>query len=106
MDLDDTINASYAALDAFAKGDPAAVKLLFSHRDDVMLANPFGPAVAGWSAASQMLDFASSRFRNGHVSGVDRVARYEASDLAVSMRQSIGTPRSRDARIYWPSIFE
>jgi|tagenome__1003787_1003787.scaffolds.fasta_scaffold20621727_2 ketosteroid isomerase-like protein len=83
MDLDDTINASYAALDAFAKGDPAAVKLLFSHRDDVMLANPFGPAVAGWSAASQMLDFASSRFRNGHVSGVDRVARYEASDLAV-----------------------
>jgi ketosteroid isomerase-like protein len=83
MNLDDTINTSYAALDAFANGDPAPVKLLFSHRDDVMLANPFGPAVAGWSAASDMLDFASSRFRDGHLKGVDRVARYEASDLAV-----------------------
>ena len=28
MDLDDTIKTSYAALDAFAKGDPAPVKLL------------------------------------------------------------------------------
>jgi hypothetical protein len=83
MNLDDAINTSYAALDAFAKGDPAAVKLLFSHRDDVMLANPFGPAVAGWSAASDMLDFASSRFNDGHLRGVDRVARYEATDLAV-----------------------
>ena len=62
MDLDDTINTSYAAFDAFSKGDPAPVKLLFSRRDDVMLANPFGPAVAGWSAASEMLDFASSRY--------------------------------------------
>ena len=83
MDLDDTINTSYAAFDAFAKGDPAPVKRLFSHRDDVMLANPFGPAVAGWGAASEMLDFASSRFRDGHFRGVDRVARYEATDLAV-----------------------
>jgi ketosteroid isomerase-like protein len=83
MDLDDTINTSYAALDAFAKGDPAAVKVLFSRRDDVMLANPFGPAVAGWRAASEMLDFASSRFRDGHLRGVDRVARYEATGLAV-----------------------
>ena len=83
MDLDDTINTSYAALDAFAKGDPTPVKLLFSHRDDVMLANPFGPAASGWSAASDMLDFASSRFREGHFKGGDRVARYEASDLAV-----------------------
>ena len=83
MELDDAIKTSYAAIDAFAKGDPAPVKLLFSHRDDVMLANPFGPAVAGWSAASEMLDFASSRFRDGHVIGVDRLARYEAPGLAV-----------------------
>ncbi len=83
MNLDDTIDASYAAMDAFAKGDPAPVKSLFSRRDDVMLANPFGPAAAGWSATSEMLDFASSRFRDGHFKGADRIARYETADLAV-----------------------
>jgi ketosteroid isomerase-like protein len=83
MNLDDTIDKSHAALGAFAKGDPAPVKLLFSHRDDVMLANPFGPAAAGWSAASEAMDFASSRFRDGHLRGFDRIARYEMTDLAV-----------------------
>ena len=83
MNLDDTIGTSYAAWDAFAKGDDAPAKLLLSHGDDVMLANPFGPAVVGWSATSDMLDFASSRFRDGHFRGADRVARYEAADLAV-----------------------
>jgi hypothetical protein len=83
MNLDDTIDKSHAALGDFATGDPAAVKLLFSHRDDVMLANPFGPAAAGWKAASDAMDFASSRFREGHLRGFDRIARYETSDLAV-----------------------
>lgn len=83
VSLDDLIELTHAALGDFAKGDPAAVKLLFSHRDDVMLANPFGPAAAGWSAACEAMDFASSRFRDGHVRGVDRVARYETTDLAV-----------------------
>src|SRR3954471_20736777 len=83
MNLDDTINTSYAALNAFVKGDPAPVKLLFSHRDDVMLANPFGPAATGWTAASEGLDFASSRFRDGRLNGFDRLASYETADLAV-----------------------
>src|SRR5262245_66288877 len=87
MTLDDTVDTSYAAWDVFAKGDPAPAKLLLSHRDDVMLANPFGPAAVGWSSVSDMLDFASSRFREGHFGGADRVARYEATDLAVIHEQ-------------------
>jgi ketosteroid isomerase-like protein len=83
VNLDETIDESHTALRAFAKGDPAPVKQLFSRRDDVMLANPFGPAAAGWSAASDALDFASSRFREGHLEGFDRIARYETADLAV-----------------------
>jgi len=83
MNLDDTITTSYAAMDAFAKGDPTPVKQLFSRRDDVMLANPFGPAVVGWQAASNMLDFASSRFRDGQFMGAERIARYESTELAV-----------------------
>ena len=62
MNLDDTINKTHPALGDFAQGDPAAVRLLFSHRDDVMLANPFGPAAAGWKAAADAMGFAYSRF--------------------------------------------
>ena len=83
MNLDDTIETSYAALDAFAKGDSAPVKPLFSHRDDVMLANPFGPAAAGWTAASEAMDFTALTVQSGPFIGSDRIARYETTDLAV-----------------------
>jgi ketosteroid isomerase-like protein len=58
------------------------VKAIFSHRDDVTLANPFGPAVRGWKLASDALDFASSRFREGQVLSVETIAEYVTSDLA------------------------
>ena len=47
-DLDRVIEQSHLGLDAFFKGDPEPVKALFSHREDVSLANPFGPPVRGW----------------------------------------------------------
>jgi ketosteroid isomerase-like protein len=62
-------------------GDREPVKVLFSNRDDVMLANPFGPAVRGWRAVSAALDYASSRFRDGEVTAFERVAKYGATDL-------------------------
>src|SRR5690242_15689824 len=67
MDLDYTIQQFQRAAIEFAKGDPAPVKAIFSHRDDVVLANPFGPAVSGWNNVSAALDLASSRFRDGDV---------------------------------------
>jgi hypothetical protein len=83
MDLDEAINRYHKALDEFSRGDPEPVKQIFSHRGDVMLANPFGPAVSGWVHASHALDYASSRFRDGEVTGFDEVARYLSPDLAV-----------------------
>ena len=49
MDLDEVIKRYHQALDAFSRGDPEPLKQLFSHRGDVVLANPFGPAVRGWA---------------------------------------------------------
>ena len=74
----------HAALDEFSRGDPEPVKRLFSHRDDVTLANPFGPGVSGWKQVSQALDFASSRFRNGQVKSFELIAEYEVSDQSTS----------------------
>jgi ketosteroid isomerase-like protein len=45
--------------------------------------NPFGPAVRGWDQASQALEYASSRFRDGEVTAFEEVARYASADLVV-----------------------
>jgi ketosteroid isomerase-like protein len=58
------------------------MKALFSREDDVVLANPFGPAVRGRETASAGLDYASSRFSHGELLGFDRLASYVAEDLA------------------------
>ena len=82
MDLDEAIEQYHAALDQFAKGNPEGVKGMFSHQEDVTLANPFGPAVLGWRQVSDALDFASSRFRDGEFADVESLARYVTADLA------------------------
>ena len=82
MDLEEVVTSYHAALNAFATGDPEPVKALYSRNADVMLANPFGPAVAGWPAVSRALDHASSRFRDGHVTAFELVAQYVSTELA------------------------
>lgn len=81
-DLDEVIQRYHTALDVFLRGRPEPMKALFSRTDDVVLANPFGPAVRGWEAASAALDYASSRFSGGELLGFDRLASYVATDLA------------------------
>jgi hypothetical protein len=80
MDIRDIIDQYHKAVDEFSRGDSLPVKMLFSHRDDVTLANPFGPPVRGWTGASEALDFASSRFKDGEVS-FEPIASYETSEL-------------------------
>lgn len=81
-DLDEVIQQYHAALDVFVRGTPEPMKALFSRADDVVLANPFGPAVQGWETASARLEGASSRFSDGELSGHDRLASYIAPGLA------------------------
>jgi ketosteroid isomerase-like protein len=90
-ELDDVIQRYYAALDVFLRGDPEPMKALFSHADDVVLANPFGPAVRGWAAVSARLGDASSRFSEGKLAGHDRLASYITADLATIFDLENGT---------------
>src|SRR2546430_207200 len=82
-DLDELVESYHAAMTPFATGDPMPVMNLYSHADDVVLANPFGPAVRGWAAASARLDFASSQMHDGEVTRLEEVARYQSGDLFV-----------------------
>jgi len=47
-DLPGFIERYHEAARRFARADPNGVKDLYSRQDDVVLANPFGPAVMGW----------------------------------------------------------
>jgi hypothetical protein len=49
---------------------------LFSRRDDVTLANPWGPAVTGWADVSRTLEAAAAHFREGHLSAFDILTKY------------------------------
>ncbi len=84
-DLDEVIEQYDRALDEFMTGNPEPVKEIFSHREDVTLANPFGPVAHGWEQVAQTLERAASNFRDGGAS-FEIVEKYVTPELAYLMR--------------------
>jgi ketosteroid isomerase-like protein len=80
-DFDEAVEHFHVAQGAFLKGNPEAVKELFSHRDDVSLANPYGPPVQGWQQVAQTIERASSLRRDGEIVGIETIAKYVTADL-------------------------
>jgi ketosteroid isomerase-like protein len=66
-------------------GNPDVYKSLYSRRDDVTLANPFGPPARGWSEVSATLDRASENYRDGEVVGFENVSTVLTADLAYTV---------------------
>ena len=54
-DFDEVLERFKLAGNEFMKGDPELVQELFSHREDVSLANPFGPPVRGWERVARLV---------------------------------------------------
>src|SRR6266542_3845635 len=50
--FDQAAEQNHLALAEFVKGDPEPLKMMYSHRDDVSIANPFGPPARGWEQAA------------------------------------------------------
>src|SRR5690242_10516841 len=80
-DLTEFIEQNHLAVDAFVKGDPEPLKNLYSRRDDVIIANPFGPPSKGWEKAAATMDRAATNFRDGEASGFERISEYATADL-------------------------
>ncbi len=79
----DQLNEQYQlALDEFLKGNPEPGKKLWSHREDVSLANPYGPPVRGWEQVAQTMEHAASLRRDGEFVGSEIVAKYVTPELA------------------------
>jgi ketosteroid isomerase-like protein len=83
----DELVAQYdLSLGEFLKGNPEPVKKMYSHRQDVTLANPFGPAVRGWEQVAATIEHAASQMRDGEIVDVENVVKYVTPELAYVVR--------------------
>jgi ketosteroid isomerase-like protein len=81
-DFDQVVNQFQAALGHFFHGDAEPAKLLMSHRDDVTLANPFGPIARGWPLVNETMDRAARNYRDGVALAFETAAAWVTPDLA------------------------
>jgi ketosteroid isomerase-like protein len=67
------------------RGNPDVYKALWSRRDDVTLANPFGPPVRGWDEVSARLDLAASNYQDGRDYAFENISTVITSELAYTV---------------------
>jgi ketosteroid isomerase-like protein len=80
--LADVIAQYHQALDEFVNGNPKRLQTLFSHRDDVSLANPVAPVARGWEQVACTQAEASAQFRESQPTHFERVVSYVTPQLA------------------------
>jgi ketosteroid isomerase-like protein len=81
-DVDQLLEQWHPASGEFLKGNPEPVKKMWSHREDVTLANPYGPPVRGWEQVAEVIDRAASQVRDGELVSVEIVERHVTAELA------------------------
>ncbi len=81
-DFDEVLEQYHLALDEFLKGNPEPAERLWSHREDVSLANPYGPPVRGWGQVAKTMEHAASLRRDGRAIGYEIVAKVTTAELA------------------------
>jgi hypothetical protein len=73
-DVDELIEQFDQAQGEFMKGNPEPVKMIFSHREDVTLANPLSPPAHGWEQVAGTMERAASQFREGEFVSAEIIA--------------------------------
>ena len=82
FDFDEAVEHYHRALGELVEGNPEPNKMVFSHREDVTLANPLGPPVRGWEQVAATMERNASQLREGEKVGYDIVAKYVTPELA------------------------
>src|SRR5215217_1984881 len=80
--IDEIIEQYHLALGELLKGNPELVKQLYSQREDVTLANPYGAPVRGWEQVAHAIEQAASLRRDGEVVAVETISKYVTPELA------------------------
>ncbi len=73
----------HQALREFVKGKPELQKEMFSHHDDVTLANPFGGVKQGWKQVGEELEHASSLLSEGNGYLFENISKWLTPELAL-----------------------
>ena len=88
-DVDQLIEQFHLASNEFLKGNPKPTQELFSHREDVTLANPLGPAAPGigpvahgWEQVAKTQEHAASRFRDAEPVSIEIIEKHVTAELA------------------------
>ena len=81
-DFDEVVEQYHLAIGKFMKGNPESARKMFSHRDDVTLANPRGVVAHGWTQVAEAMDLAASSRRDGEIVGFEIVAKHVSAELA------------------------
>ena len=74
--LEAVIAESHDALRKILNGDPSGYAALFADRADITLGNPFGPFGKGRPAVLRALNNAATKYKDGSVVKVERIAVY------------------------------
>ncbi len=81
--LEQAVTQSHEALRRILNGDPSGYAALFADRDDITLGNPFGPFGKGPAEVRVRLANAATKYRDGMVRSVERVAVYGGGEQFV-----------------------
>jgi ketosteroid isomerase-like protein len=84
-DFDEVLEKYHLALDEIMKASAEGYKRVYSHWDDVTLANPFGPPARGWEQVARTLERAASHYRDGEATGFENVAKNTTHELAYTV---------------------
>jgi ketosteroid isomerase-like protein len=91
--LEKAVSQSHEALRRILNGDPSGYAALFADREDITLGNPFGPFGKGPTEVRSRLANAATKYRDGTVRGVDRVATYGSGETVVLVEIENGRAR-------------
>lgn len=84
-DFEDAIERDHLAINELVRGNPEPKKAMFSHADDVTLANPFGPPALGWKQVAETIERAASLLRDGEPIEFERISAYASGDLGYTL---------------------
>jgi hypothetical protein len=97
-DVDQLIEQYDLALGEFYRGDPEPLQKLWSHREDVTLAPPFGPPAHGWDEVAASMERGASQFRDGEMVSFELIEKcvipFQVIDV-ITPRWPASTRRSR-----------
>src|SRR5215216_3437491 len=85
-DVDELIEQFDLASNELLKGNPEPVSKLWSRREDVSLANPFGPPAHGWEQVAAAGEHAASQVRDGEFVSAEIIEKNVTPELAYVVR--------------------